>query len=140
MNGKEYLEQIKNVDIRIQLIHNEIEELQAMLEYQGINYDHIGSSPKNSYKEDKRTMFIYELMKKHNELVEQYSLLVNTKESVRKVITQLENPKEIEVLFRRYFMFQKISNISHDMHYSKAQVYRLLEEGEQNIEKILKIS
>lgn len=139
MTSKEYLGKIRDIDAKIQIIQDQISELKAMIEYQGINYDKIGFMAKNSYQEDKRIQMIYRLMELHEDLINQYSLLASYKEEAKNIITSLDNPIQTEILYRKYFMYQKISTISKEMNYSRKQIDRIHHTALENVEKLINL-
>ena len=57
---------------------------------------------------------------------------------VRKVIYRIPNPDAQEVLIRYYLSGKTWEQAAQEIHYSKMQVYRLRDEGYEELERMLK--
>lgn len=138
MTGKEYLMQIRNIQVKVNIIRNEIEVIKAKLGYQSPGFDSIGSHPKNSYVEDKTTRLVLRLSEKQKELEEELIRLEEKKAEIKAVLFQLDNPLEIEVLYRRYFLCEKWDEIRDGISFADRQPFRIHDSGIEKIEKIIK--
>lgn len=137
MTGKEYLMQIRNIQVKVNIIRNEIEVIKAKLGYQSPGFDSIGSHPKNSYVEDKTTRLVLRLSEKQKELEEELIKLEEKKTEIKAVLFQLENPLEIEVLYRRYFLCEKWDDIALFAHYSVSYIKKTGDNGCLKIDKLI---
>lgn len=138
MDPREYLQQIRNINLKIQLIYDEISEIKALLGVQAINYERAGTLSSSSG--DKVARLVLKLIDKQNELLEQYVKLQEKKAEIRETVYQLDDSKQIELLIRRYFNFQRWEQIADSMNYSRRQITRLHGEALNNIGKIIKMS
>lgn len=132
--------QIRNIQVKVNIIRNEIEVIKAKLGYQSPGFDSIGSHPKNSYVEDKTTRLVLRLSEKQKELEEELIKLEEKKAEIKTVLFQLDNPLEIDVLYRRYFQMQKWDDISESLLYNKRWIIRLHDSGVKKIEKSIENS
>lgn len=137
MTSKEYLMQIRNIDIQIRIISDEIEEIRALLGVQGLSFDKVGSNP-NINESDKVLSLIMKLTEKEEELLKEFNKLTDLKKAIRLMISQLTSHIEREVLYRRYFEYQKWETIAHKTNYSYRSIMRIHGNALYNFSQIMK--
>lgn len=136
MGAKELLEQIKNLDYKIKLLTERIEELERMLQ-PGIEYNKIGGAPRESYHPDTRVNIIYKLSDTKEDLIERRAELFAIKSQLTKAISLMDNRAHMEILVRRYFYNQQWSEIAKEMKYNIRWCFRLHEQAIAELDKIL---
>lgn len=137
MTGKQYLQQIREIDTKVRILREEIEIIKAKLGYQSPSFDSVGGHPKNTYVEDNTVRLLFRLSEKEKELSEELIKLEEKKAEIKAVLFQLDNPVEIEVLYRRYFKLEKWDEIAEGMNYSRMQIARINTDGMYHLEKML---
>ena len=137
MGAKELLEQIKNLDYKIKLLTERIEELERMLQ-PGIEYNKIGGAPRDSYHPDTRVNIIYKLSDTKEDLIERRAELFTIKSQLTKAIAKMNNKSHMEVLVRRYFNNQSWHTISKQMGYAISHLHRLHNQAIDELDEILK--
>lgn len=137
MTGKEYLMQIRNIDIQIKIISEEIEEIRALLGVQGLSFDRVGSNP-NINESDKVLSLVLKLNEKQEELLKELNRLTELKQDIRGIISQLTSDIEREILYRRYFEYQKWETIAHKTNYSHRSIMRIHGNALYNFNQIMK--
>lgn len=136
MDGRKYLLQIRNTQVRIEIAKNELAEISAMLGVHSPQLDKIGSAPRNSYIQD-NTQLILTLSEKKEKLENEIIDYLNTVAQVKDTLLQLKNPLEIEVLHRRYFLNQHFLRMADDLGYTEKYLVKVHLQGLKNIEDIL---
>lgn len=137
MGAKELLEQIKNLDYKIKLLTERIEELERMLQ-PGIEYNKIGGAPRDSYHPDTRVNIIYKLSDTKEDLIERRAELFAIKSQLTKAISKMNSKPHMEVLVRRYIDAQSWNKISIEMGYSVRHCFRLTSQAIDMLDEILK--
>ena len=135
MTAKEYLMQIRKIDYQIKAKQQQIDDIRAKL-YPGISYESDGSV--RSRVNVKRTeQLILRIVELEDEINEDLSSLVHMKQEIMNVIDQLDDAREIAVLYKRYVECKGWNTIAKETDYSKAQVYRIHSVSIEKIEKVL---
>lgn len=136
MTVKEYLMQIRKIDYQIKAKQQQIEEIRSKL-LPGLNYESDGSvnSSVNTKHNEQLILRIVEL---EDEINEDLSSLVRRKQEIMSTIDQLEDSRQIAVLYKRYVECKGWNTIAKETGYSKAQVYRIHNDGIGKI-KIIEI-
>lgn len=137
MDARELLEQIRSLDYKIKILTERILELEAMLQ-PGIEYNKIGSVPKNSYHPDNRVNIIYKLSDTKEDLIVRRAELYAIKSQLTKAMSKMENKAHIEILVRRYWNNQRWEKISNEMGYAISWCYKLHEQAIAELDIILK--
>lgn len=137
MDAKEYLQQIRNINIKISIIQDEITEIRSLLGARGISYD---NQPIISSSNDRVFTLIMKLIDKQNDLVEEYHELSEKRAEIKEVIYQLEDNREIEIIYRRYFRYEQMESIADKLGYSIDYLYTIHRSALRNVEKILEKS
>ena len=138
MNAKDYLEQIKKMDIKIGQRITELEQMRDRLSILGgIDYskDRVQTSPSSGNRQ------IEELVDLENEL---YDLIHDSSMLKHKIIGEIQtlaNPIHVDLLFRRYVECQSFERIACDMGYVYNYVCNLHGEALKEFEsKVLNLS
>ena len=124
--------QIRKLDFQIKAKQQQIEEIRAKL-LPGISYESDGSacSSVNTKHNEQMILRIVEL---EDEINEDLSSLVRRKQEIMSTIDQLEDSRQIAVLYKRYVECKGWTVIAKEMDYSKRQIIRLHNES---LEKII---
>ena len=135
MNAYDFMKQIKTIDLRIKIVAEEIQELQALLGASSIVYDKLTSNMPNGT--DKTFELICKLMDKETQLLQEYITLTDTKQAVKKVLYQLDSDLLVDMLYKRYFEFKKWRDIADELHYTNDYVKHLHAAAIKMIDSIL---
>ena len=114
MRAKEYLQQIKKLDIRIGQRITQLNEMRARVHImRSFDYskDRVQSTPTSGNKQ------IEELVDFENNLTELIKREQIFKDKIITEIQLLENPIHVDILFRRYVEMQSFERIACDMGY-----------------------
>ena len=115
MRAKEYLQQIRKLDIRIGQRITQLNEMRARVHIMGsfdYSKDRVQSSPSSGNKQIEE---LVDFEKDLKVLIIREQLL---KDKIIGEIQQLENPIHVDLLFRRYLECQSFERISCDMGYT----------------------
>lgn len=136
MTAKEYLNQIKKLDVLINIKKEELEELRAKAEGGSIRYDGDGSktTSRDVHKQERLYLDIIELEEKINKKIVE---LANKKQEVLDTIDKLDSHDEIKVLYLRYFKYLKWEEIAVSMNYSYMHVHRIHGKALENIQSLI---
>ena len=124
MTAKEYLEQVKKKDARINNLIREKENLHAKLYSIGaIQYDKdkVQSSP----NPDRLGVLYGEIDLKEREITKKIDELIDFRLKVTDEINELSDERYITVLYRRYIEFQTWEKIAIEMGYNTRYVQQL---------------
>lgn len=136
MNAKEYLEQIQINRVRIEMCRYEIEEMGALLGVHSPNLDKVGSAPRNSYVAD-RTNLILKVSERQEQLEKEIIGYIELERQAKEKLKLLTNPREVEVLFRKYFLFQTYTEIADIMKYSDRALIYIHNRGIEHLQEVL---
>lgn len=135
MTAKEYLQQIRKIDLLIQNKLEQAQELRSKLEVQGINFESDGSTSATR-KVTKMNDLIVSVVTLEEEINQQIDLLINKKREVMELIDSLDNADEISLLYKRYFNYKKWEEIAVDMNYTYRGILKIHGRALQNLEKV----
>ena len=137
MEAKEYLKQIKTLDIKIKNKSLEIEDIENKMKgVTGISYDEkISSSSNNKSPQEK---MIYKYLAYKEELQENINELTEHKKQAMSLIDKIENAEYIEVLYKRYFQYMKWEQIAVDMDYTYRNILYIHGKALIELNEILK--
>ena len=135
MNVKEYLEQAKYLDMRI---NSKIEQLSTLNDLATKCTVTLSDMPRNPNKgisnmED-TIVKIIDLQEEINRDIDQ---LVDLKREIMVVIKKISNVEYQTILENRYLSFMSWEQIAVEMKYSIQQVYRLRDRAHKVVEKIV---
>ena len=135
MNVKEYLEQAKYLDMRI---NSKIEQLSTLNDLATKCTVTLSDMPRNTNKgtsnmED-TIVKIIDLQEEINRDIDQ---LVDLKREIMVVIKKISNVEYQTILENRYLSFMSWEQIAVEMKYSIQQIYRLRDRAHKVVEKIV---
>ena len=135
MNVKEYLEQAKYLDMRI---NSKIEQLSTLNDLATKCTVKLSDMPRNPNKgtsnmED-TIVKIIDLQEEINRDIDQ---LVDLKREIMVVIKKISNVEYQTILENRYLSFMSWEQIAVEMKYSIQQIYRLRDRAHKVVEKIV---
>ena len=137
MTAKEYLNQIRLLDVRIGQRIEELEEMRQRISIlTGIDYskDRIQSTPSSGNKQ------IEELVDFENTVLDMIHKETKLKHKVIGEIQELSNPIYVDLLFRRYVECYSFEKIACDMGYAYNYVCTLHGEALKEFGKVLNFS
>ena len=135
MNVKEYLEQVKYLDMRI---NSKVEQLSTLNDLATKCTVTLSDMPRNPNKgisnmED-TIVKIIDLQEEINRDIDQ---LVDLKREIMVVIKKISNVEYQTILENRYLSFMSWEQIAVEMKYSIQQIYRLRDRAHKVVEKIV---
>ena len=137
MGAKDYLNQIRLLDIRVGQRIEELNEMRQRISLlTGIDYskDRIQSSPSSGNKQ------IEELVDFENTVLDLIHKETKLKHKVIGEIQELSNPVHVDLLFRRYVECHSFEKIACDMGYAYNYVCTLHGEALKEFDKVLNFS
>lgn len=135
MKAKEYLNQLALLDMKINLKLKELDGLRTKLIGVGsVNYsdDRVQTSPKPDAQFAEILHNIECLEKEINDDIDK---LVNRKHEIISQIQELKQPKQIEILYKRYVEYKSLEVIAVEMNYTYPYVRKLHGYALQEFEK-----
>lgn len=123
MTAKEYLQQVKIRDARIQNLQRDKETLRQMMFSFGGAGD--GERVQSSRDNDKFGTLYGRIDEKERQITDAIDELVDFKLKVSKEINDLEDERYIIVLYKRYIQFDSWERIAVDMGYNMRYVQQL---------------
>lgn len=135
MNPKEYLSQVRKYD---RLINNKLETIASLrCLVTSVTIELKSDVVQSSGTKDKMANTIDRIVDLEREIDADIDQLVNLKREVMSVIDKVEDPILIDILYKRYFRYEKWEKIAIEMNYSYRQVTRLHEQALQDVKKII---
>lgn len=135
MNPKEYLSQIKKYD---RLINNKLETIASLRSLvTSVTIELKSDVVQSSGTKDKMANTIDRIVDLEREIDADIDQLVNLKREIMSVIDKVEDPILIDILYKRYFRYEKWEEIAIEMNYSYRQVTRLHGQALQEVRRIL---
>ncbi len=136
MTAKEYLEQARFLDLRINAKLEEVEGLNALAtKVTSVYSDMPGSPNRDTAKMAKTIEKIVDLEKEINRDIE---ALVDLKRDISNVIKQVQNQEYQYILEQKYLHFAKWEEIAVKMNYAVRWIYKMHGTALKKIEDILK--
>ena len=117
MTAKEYLQQIRKLDILITQRRKELEELRLQDGVRGISYegDRVQTSPKG---EANYVRLVEKRAKLEGEINELITELYELRHKIINEIQLLDNDVYTDILYKRYVEYMSLERIAVEMHYS----------------------
>lgn len=134
MTAKEYLTNIRNSQMRLKFLQDEILRLQTDAASASISLD---GMPRVSGKGDKLERLAIKLAEYDTALKEELSALIGEKTKAIKMIAELP-PKQQTILTKRYILAEKWERIAYEMDISWRHCHRLHAQALNNFDTILK--
>lgn len=141
MTAKEYLQQIRKLDLQIQNKQLEKEDiLNRMKGCAAISYDpKIGASGTPNTKSPQEKY--YPILERYEkEIAVDIDRLIDVKREVMAVIDSLDDPDEINLLYKRYFQYLKWEEIALKMHFSYKWIHRIHGNALRSVDRILSVN
>ncbi len=132
MTTKDYLRQYRDLEREIILQREQIDELKAIAEKVSPSADS-GSSGGVSDRVGKCVAKIIDI---ENQINANVMILAEKRREIVAIIYELENPKEREVLIRRYILGEKWERIAQAMNYNQKWIYKIHGRALQNLKII----
>ena len=124
MNPKEYLMQIRKLDILILIKQEELAELRAKAEVGSIRYESDGSS-QSSRDTGKQERIYLNMISLKEEIQEETELYIQKRKEILDTVEKLTDAYEIKLLYMRYFEFKKWETIAEEFKYTVRQVHNI---------------
>lgn len=135
MNPKEYLLQIRKYD---RLINNKLETIASLRSLvTSVTIELKSDVVQSSGTKDKMASAVERIVDLEREIDRDIDQFVNLKREVMSVIDKVEDPVLIDILYKRYFHYEKWEEIAIEMNYSYRQVTRLHGRALQQVRKII---
>ena len=134
MKAKDYLQQIRIMDIKIGQRITELTQMRERISIMGgIDYskDRVQTSPTTG---NKQIETLVDLESEINRMINEEAEL---KHIIIGEIQQLDNPVHVDILFRRYVQMQSFERIANDIFLSYYRVIHLHGEALQAMQKII---
>lgn len=123
MTPKEYLQQAYIIHCEINRALSKIEGMRQSLYGRGTDYSNDGNTQAN--KDNALERAICKIIDYEKEVNEKIDKLIDKKIEIEKVIAQIENQRQKEILERRYLKFEKWEQIAFLMDIDLRWIYRL---------------
>lgn len=117
MIAKEYLQQIRIIDIKIKQRQREYEDLCKKRFCIG-SFDYSSDRIQKSSDGQGYTKIINKIVDLKIEINKEIDRFYDLKHKIIGEIQQLEKPEQIEILYRRYVLYQNFAQIAVDMGYN----------------------
>ena len=136
MTSKEYLSQIKDLEVRIKNKKRDLEQLKEMaVSLGGFNYKERVQTSKESG--DMIGENIARIIELENEISKDIIKLMELKQKISNTIDEVEKTECYEVLYQRYVLCKRFEEIATDMKYDIRQIHRFHGEGLKEIENVI---
>ena len=135
MNVKDYLEQAKYLDMRI---NSKVEQLSTLNDLATKCTVTLSDMPRNPNKgTSSMEDTIIKIIGLQEEINRDIDNLVDLKREIMEVIKKVENVEYQTILENRYLSFMSWEKIAVEMKYSIQQIYRLRDKAQKEVENIL---
>lgn len=136
MTAKEYLNQIKDLEVRIKNKNRDLEQLKEMaISLGGFDYKERVQTTKETG--DVIGESIARLVDLENEISKDIIKLMELKQKISNTIDKVKKTECYEVLYQRYILCRKFEEIAFDMKYDTRQIHRFHGEGLKEIENVI---
>ena len=137
MRAKEYLQQLKKMDIVIQQKIQELSQLKELGGLKGIDYsqEKVKNSQANCANFESVVIKIIDL---ENEINNEINKFVDKKHDIINKIQGLEHINYIQILYKRYVEYKKFEVISIETNYAYQYIRELHKKGLQEFERTYK--
>ncbi len=132
MDVRKFLKDLNKIQVLIKSKTELIKLLNSKAEYKGISYgDEAGGSGTSDHMD-----LIMEILDKEKELkeaIDNYSKMLT---DAMELIDKLENPQQIQVLYKRYLQNKRWENIAVELNRDMRQIYRMHGEALIALQKV----
>ena len=135
MNAKEYLNQARHLDCRINSKISQVESLNALATKCTTVFSDMPKVHNSSNMGD----IVVKIISLENEINKEIDALVDLKEEIKSVIEKVKNIDYRVLLEERYLCMRKWEDIADDLHFSTQQIFRLHSKALSEVDKILKV-
>lgn len=137
MTAKEYLQQIKSIDAKINLNLERLTAMRSRVLYSGSNIQNndVHTQP----AKDRFTDAMCEIVTLDNEVTEQIDRLSDAKKKIINQLMKMQNGDFIQVLYKRYFDLKRWRQISTEMNYSESYLKQLHRQALEEFEMMYSI-
>lgn len=134
MTAKEYLNRARELNYKIKLLYNRIDELKALeASVPGCNFDAVVVD-KTRDLEAPFVKYIYKRMETEELVKKEEARLIEVTNEIASTISEVESPTHQQLLRLRYLDFMTWNDIASEMGYSLDNVYKL---HRQSLKKII---
>jgi DNA-directed RNA polymerase specialized sigma subunit len=145
MNARDFLNQVKRIEEAIQYKLEEIAQLKNIaLGVASVGCrvviegeEHILEKVQSSGSQQRMADAICKYIDIEKEINNDIDLLLEKKNEVLAVISQLEKPIQYNVLRKKYFQFKNLKSIAEEMSYTYQYILEVHSEALKNVQKIL---
>lgn len=123
MNVKTYLLQLKRIDVQMQQLISEKEFLESQLTSTTIRPKEI--QVMSSMPQDPMGDSIIKLMELEHAINERYDRLINLRQTIVAQIQAMDDPLQMQILYKRYVEYKRWEIIELEMHYSFQHLQRI---------------
>lgn len=133
MTAKSYLQQVRRKEFNIKIKTDEIDDIIAKLGIKAISYD---KEPGGGNPNPKRNEYlIFKKIELQGQLEEEIKEMVEYRQAALEEIKKIDDPTEVEVLYKRYFKYKNWETIAEEMNYSTRQIQRIHGEALVHLEE-----
>lgn len=123
MDAKDFLKQVRKIDILVDNKQREIDRLKNKAYY-----------PKNNSFESTMVKVI-DYGKELNSMID---TLIDKKKEVQAVVDQIDNADMIDIIYKRYFLFETWEQIAEDKNYTFQWLHKLHAKALKKVQNLLK--
>lgn len=123
MTAKTYLQQVRRKEFNVMIKKDEIEVITTKLGIKAISYDKEPGGGNHNPK--KNEYLIYKKIELQDQLDQEIKEMVEYRQAALEEIKKIDDPAEVEVLYKRYFKYKNWEAIAGEMNYSTRQVQRI---------------
>lgn len=136
MEAKEYLKQIKTLDIKIKNKSLELEDIENKMKgVTGISYEEKTSGSVNNKSPQEK--LVHKYIAYQDELEKDINKLAECKSQAMNLIDKIEDADCVDVLYKRYFQFKKWEQIAVEKNYSYQGICKIHGKALKSLNKIL---
>lgn len=133
MDAKNFLRQIRRIDILINAKQKELETIRSKTIYPGISYEEkVQSSFGNSKENQLINLIEYEI-----ELNKSIDEFIRIKKDVSNIIDKLEDGDQIDILYKRYFQYMTWEEIATSKSYTYQWIHKIHAKALIEVQKLL---
>lgn len=135
MEAREYLKQVRRLEVQLDNRLREIERLDADIHSISSTFGEGGSS---GFKHDRMQESVAKLEGRKEALSGFVDYYNEARDAILKNVEAINSPAHVQVLYKRHFESKKWEEIAVEMHYTYRHVLRIHDEAIDRLDKILK--
>ena len=136
MEAREYLKQVRRLEVQLDNRLREIERLDA--DIHSISSVKFGEGGSSGFKHDKLQESVAKLEGRKEALSNFVDYYNEKRDAILKTVEEINSPAHVQVLYKRHFESKKWEVIAVEMHYTYRHVLRIHDEAIDRLDKILK--